>query len=80
MEDRILKKYTCLCCGYKTLDEKRRGSYEICPICYWEDDSIQSEDPDYEGGANLVSLRQGQRNFMRFGACQKEMLKSVRNP
>lgn len=26
----------CLCCGYKTLSE--RGNYDICPVCFWEDE------------------------------------------
>ena len=32
-----LKKYKCLCCGYRTLDT--RGEYDICPVCFWEDDA-----------------------------------------
>ncbi len=32
-----MKKYKCLCCGYYTLDS--RGNYDICPICYWEDET-----------------------------------------
>jgi hypothetical protein len=28
--------FECFCCGYKTLT--RRGEYEICPVCWWEDD------------------------------------------
>ncbi len=32
------KKYTCPCCGYKTLAGS--GNYDLCPICYWEDDSL----------------------------------------
>jgi hypothetical protein len=68
---------TCPCCGYNTLSE--RGAYEICPICFWEDDAIQENDLDMEGGANKVSLRQGQRNFARFGACNKESIKYVRS-
>ena len=31
------KKYKCPCCGYFTLDE--RGEYDICPVCFWEDDA-----------------------------------------
>ena len=31
-----MKKYRCLCCGYRTIGE--RGRFEICPICFWEDD------------------------------------------
>ncbi|MDE6875788.1 MAG: hypothetical protein K2P87_15200 [Lachnospiraceae bacterium] len=32
-----MKKYQCLCCGYKTLDS--RGEFDICPVCFWEDDT-----------------------------------------
>ena len=43
MIDHTLKKEvnvmeTCPCCGYKTLNEK--GGYDICPICFWEDESF----------------------------------------
>jgi hypothetical protein len=72
--------YTCPCCGYKTLSDQPPGTYEICPICFWEDDQIQFNDPDYEGGANKVSLKQAQNNFKEFGACEREMLKHVRKP
>jgi hypothetical protein len=30
-------KYTCPCCGHKTFNEPP-GSFDICPICYWQDD------------------------------------------
>jgi len=72
----FMKKHTCPCCGYKTLNDE----YDICPICFWEDDWVQFNDPDCEGGANHVSLRQGQKNFVEFGACEKEMVKHVRKP
>jgi rubredoxin len=75
-----MKKYTCPCCGYKTLNEEPPGTYDICPICFWEDDLVQFRDPDFEGGANDASLRQGQRNFIKYGACEIEMLKNVRKP
>lgn len=65
-------KYTCPCCGYRTLDEK--SSWEICHICGWEDDPLQSENIDISGGANIPSLRQAQKNFIEFGACEKEMI------
>lgn len=63
------RKYTCPCCGYKTLDEEPPGTYDICAICFWEDDPIQFEDPDYEGGANRPSLKTAQKNVQLFGAC-----------
>lgn len=31
----------CLSCGYKTLDEEPPGTYDICEICFWEDDGYQ---------------------------------------
>jgi hypothetical protein len=34
------------------------GEYEICEICGWEDDPVQSADPDYAGGANEESLNE----------------------
>jgi hypothetical protein len=73
-------KYTCPCCGYKTLGETPPCTYDICPICFWEDDGVQFDDPDYEGGANEVSLRQAQKNYAEFGACERRVLSYVRSP
>jgi hypothetical protein len=53
------KYFECPCCGKKTLTE--RGNYEICKVCGWEDDDIQSDDPDYAGGANHISLNEAQK-------------------
>lgn len=30
-------KFACPCCGCLTLDE--RGGYDICEVCFWEDDA-----------------------------------------
>jgi hypothetical protein len=76
----VIETFACPCCGYKTFDHEPNGSYDICGVCFWEDDPIQLEDPDYEGGANSMSLRQAQRNFLEFGACDREMLRNVRPP
>lgn len=54
--NKIIEKYKCPCCGFYTFDEKPNGNYDICPVCFWEDDPIQLEDNEYEGGANRVSL------------------------
>jgi hypothetical protein len=32
------------------------------------------------GGANDVSLLEGQRNFIEFGACEKRLIPYVRKP
>ncbi|SKB11889.1 conserved hypothetical protein [Planktothrix sp. PCC 11201] len=71
--------YPCRCCGYLTLTEEPPGTYLICPICFWED----NEDIDNWSiwtGSNQVSLRQAQKNFLEFGACELEWLKDVRSP
>ena len=73
-------KHTCPCCGFKTLDEKPPGTYDICPICFWEDDTVQYNNPDYTGGANVVSLKQAQQNFMKFGASDRKSVNSIRKP
>ena len=52
-----MKKYKCPCCKNDTLTEKSPGTFEICPICDWEDDDVQFFDPEYEGGANGISLK-----------------------
>lgn len=69
----------CPCCGHATLTE--RGGYEICPVCFWEDDGQDNEDADTcRGGPNRVSLREGRLNFLRFGASVEADCESVRRP
>lgn len=42
---------SCPSCGYPTLDE--RCSWDICSICFWEDDGQDDEDADKVfGGPN----------------------------
>ena len=73
-------KYKCPCCGYFTFESKPGESYDICEVCYWEDDPVQLADPTFEGGANLVSLRQARANYKAFGASSREVLSLVRKP
>jgi hypothetical protein len=54
--------FPCPCCGEFTLSEK--GAYEICPVCFWEDDPVQLSNPSYAGGANAVSLIQARENWL----------------
>ncbi len=74
------EKYPCLCCGYRTLPE--RGGYDICPVCFWEDDGQDDHDADdVRGGPNsTLSLTQARSNFLRIGACEDRVLKHVRKP
>ena len=55
------KMNPCPCCGRKVIENP--GDYEICPNCGWEDDPTQSQDPDFEGGANELSLKQAKKQY-----------------
>jgi len=57
-------RFYCPCCGLRTLTEAPPGTFAICAVCWWEDDSVQFHDPGYEGGANGLSLREYQRQFL----------------
>jgi hypothetical protein len=72
------ESYPCLCCGYLTRDSVEIGSFDICPVCGWEDDNVQSRNPDVVGGANRASLTEAKRNFMTFGASDLKMLAQLR--
>lgn len=69
-------RYPCPCCGYMVFEESP-GSYDICPICYWEDDLSQLRF-QRTTGANHVSLLEAQRNYDRDGVCELRFLSNVR--
>jgi hypothetical protein len=52
--------YPCPACGFLVFDQPP-GSYEICPMCDWEDDEVQLRNPALLGGANVMSLIEAQR-------------------
>ncbi|GAB2470014.1 membrane protein [Hymenobacter qilianensis] len=72
--------YQCPCCAYYTFQEPATGHYDICPVCYWEDDPIQHADPAYEGGANQVSLNQARINYRDLGVTEPPFKRYVRPP
>ncbi|CDR07482.1 hypothetical protein GCM10022420_004250 [Streptomyces iranensis] len=71
--------YSCPCCGFVTLDE--RGNYEICPVCFWEDDGQDDHDADeVRGGPNRgLSLTEARRNFHAMGASDERRTQFVRD-
>ena len=74
-------KYQCYCCGYYSLEENPEDpTFEICPICFWENDPIQNSDIDYFGGANHISLREARENYIKIGAMSEQFKKNVREP
>jgi hypothetical protein len=72
-------RFTCPCCGHRTLSDSP-GSYEICAVCFWEDDGVQLLNPGFRGGANEGSLIECQDNYARFGASDARSIHSVRPP
>jgi hypothetical protein len=70
-------KFTCPCCGYRTLTDSP-GSHQICHVCFWEDDPVQLLDPWYDRGANNVSLQQAQTNFVQMGVSEPRFKRNVK--
>ncbi|MFE0593846.1 CPCC family cysteine-rich protein [Micromonospora echinospora] len=72
--------WACPCCGYLTLGE--RGGYEICDVCFWEDDGQDDHDAArVRGGPNRnLSLLDARRNFLQCGASDPKDQKYVRPP
>ena len=57
------------------MDEPPPGTWLICDVCEWEDDPVQFENIDQEGGANRVSLRQAREFYRTLGISSPERLR-----
>lgn len=75
-----MSKIPCPCCGHLTLDDE--GGFEICPVCFWEDNGQGKADANViSGGPNKdLSLTKARENFLKFGASHEEFMKNVRPP
>ncbi len=60
-----VEKSQCPCCDHFSIDG--RGNYDICPVCGWEDDGLEPENPAQleagSGGPNGMTLRDGRKAF-----------------
>ncbi|MGW0664618.1 CPCC family cysteine-rich protein [Streptodolium elevatio] len=69
----------CPCCGHQMFGEFHM--YEICSVCFWEEEPLQLRYPTAPWGPNHgLSLIECQANYQRYGACREDMLKHVRPP
>jgi hypothetical protein len=72
----------CPCCGRRTL--ATRGDYEICRVCWWEDDGQDNRDADrVSGGPNdRLSLTQARANVLMHGISDpaREHLRALQDP
>ena len=48
----------CPVCGKAQLEYM-----EICPVCEWQNDMVQFRHPDWQGGANKMSLHQAREAY-----------------
>ncbi|WP_279382500.1 CPCC family cysteine-rich protein [Acanthopleuribacter pedis] len=71
-------KKTCPCCGCLTLEKD--SMFDVCPVCFWEDDPLQSENELYKGGANQVNLKIARINYLKIGAISEEFKTLTRKP
>ena len=51
----------CPCCGQYTFSGD--NTFEICEICGWENNRVQTKSPDFAGGANHMSLNEARESF-----------------
>ncbi len=60
------ERFLCPCCYMPTL--KERAEFNICWLCFWEDDGQDSDDAKViRGGPNAdYSLEEARRNFVEF--------------
>lgn len=74
------RSYRCPCCKFKTLHG--RSGFEICPVCFWEDDGQDDYDADeVRGGPNYnLSLTEARQNYEQIGATEARFLQHVRPP
>lgn len=67
----------CRCCGHLTL--AAYGHYEICQVCWWEDDPTTIFLPGERAGPgpNHLSLTEGRDNVARIGISKPRLLGRV---
>ena len=68
----------CPCCYCLTLTD--RGGFDICQVCFWEDDGQDDHDVEaVRGGPNGdLSLAEARANYRRLGACDEGSIPHVR--
>lgn len=63
----------CPCCGYRSL--RVSASYEICRVCFWEDDG--TTEFDRLSGPNHMTLGAANLNFRHIGAVTEDARRYV---
>ena len=56
-------KLKCPICGKSEFSYP--NSFEICPVCEWENDEFQIKHPDEDGYANELSLNEYKTKWLK---------------
>ncbi|WP_417692318.1 CPCC family cysteine-rich protein [Roseibium sp.] len=71
----------CPCCGNLTLGtDGMAADWDICLVCFWENDPDQRKNETLAEGANDVNLKTARENYKAFGACDENAKEHVRDP
>ena len=71
----------CEVCGFYTFKNIERDSFEICSVCFWEDDGYNDNPDEVRGGPNQdLSINQAKANFKKFGAYSQHVAQYTRAP
>lgn len=73
-----MNRHHCIICGYLTLES--RCEYEVCEICYWEDDLLFEGSDDWSPANGDLRISEAQANFLQFGACHSNVARFTRPP
>lgn len=57
------ENFPCPVCGKYNF--KMFGNYDVCPVCNWENDDAQYDNPDETGCANQMSLNQAREAWKK---------------
>ncbi|UNU73119.1 hydrolase [Moraxella nasovis] len=72
----------CYCCGYLTVNE--RGGFDICPVCFWEDDWLVSSPDEVlhlpSMANNGLTLYEARQNYQKYKVFDLMYLTMVRPP
>jgi hypothetical protein len=68
-------RFQCVCCDYYTVVD--RHSFEVCQVCYWEDDGSTMAQLDQESRSNHMTLRAARKSFEAIGAIDQSAVSLV---
>jgi hypothetical protein len=74
------RRLPCPCCGNVTLNFDEPLGERRCPVCFWIDDAIQSNNPEYSADPNGISLDEARTSFARNGYARDTGRGKVRPP